>query len=57
MYDRIQSNRAGGGIGVKFSGGKEALWQEVNETPENTAFKLVDVVFDICLGVVGFASG
>lgn len=59
LYDGIKSNRAGGvGIGVDFSGGKEGLWQEVKlETvecevpvrvwPGNTAFKPVDVVFDV----------
>ncbi|KAJ3783365.1 Rgp1-domain-containing protein [Lentinula aff. detonsa] len=58
-YDGIKPNRAGGvGVGVNFGGGMEAKWQEVKlETvecevpvrvwPGNTAFKPVDVVFDV----------
>ncbi|KAJ3982973.1 Rgp1-domain-containing protein [Lentinula detonsa] len=58
-YDGIKPNRAGGvGVGVNFGGGMEARWQEVKlETvecevpvrvwPGNTAFKPVDVVFDV----------
>ncbi|KAJ4485253.1 Rgp1-domain-containing protein [Lentinula aciculospora] len=59
LYDGIKPDRAGGvGIGVNFGGGREARWQEVKlETvecevpvrvwPGNTAFKPVDVVFDV----------
>ncbi|KAJ3723785.1 Rgp1-domain-containing protein [Lentinula raphanica] len=58
-YDGIKPDLAGGvGVGVNFSGGREAKWQEVRlETvecevpvkvwPGNTAFKPVDVVFDV----------
>ncbi|KAJ3918996.1 Rgp1-domain-containing protein [Lentinula edodes] len=58
-YDGIKPNRAGGvGTGVNFGGGREVSWQEIKlETvecevpvsvwPGNTAFKPVDVVFDV----------
>ncbi|KAJ3879668.1 Rgp1-domain-containing protein [Lentinula edodes] len=58
-YDGIKPDRAGGvGTGVNFGGGREVSWQEVKlETvecevpvsvwPGNTAFKPVDVVFDV----------
>ncbi|KAF5385589.1 hypothetical protein D9757_006750 [Collybiopsis confluens] len=58
-YDGIKPDHAGGvGIGVDFSGGKETRWQSVKlETvecevpvrvwPGNTAFRPVDVVFDV----------
>ncbi|KIK65894.1 hypothetical protein GYMLUDRAFT_70155 [Collybiopsis luxurians FD-317 M1] len=59
MYDGIKPNRAGGvGVGVNFGGGREARWRSVKlETvecevpvrvwPGNTAFRPVDVVFDV----------
>lgn len=58
VYDGIKADRGGGvGAGVNFSGGEEG-WKEVRlETvecevpikvwPGNTAFKAVDVVFDV----------
>lgn len=58
-YDGIKPDRAGGvGTGVNFGGGREVSWQEIKlETvecevpvsvwPGNTAFKPVDVVFDV----------
>ncbi|KAJ3807538.1 Rgp1-domain-containing protein [Lentinula aff. lateritia] len=58
-YDGIKPNHAGGvGTGVNFGGGREVSWQEIElETvecevpvsvwPGNTAFKPVDVVFDV----------
>ncbi|KAE9404371.1 Rgp1-domain-containing protein [Gymnopus androsaceus JB14] len=58
-YDGIKPNHAGGvGTGVNFCGGKEDKWKEVAlETvecevpvrvwPGNTAFKPVDVMFDV----------
>jgi RAB6A-GEF complex partner protein 2 len=58
VYDGIKPDRAGGvGVGVNFGGGEEG-WRDVKlETvecevpiklwPGNTAFKAVDVVFDV----------
>ena len=58
VYDGVKPDRAGGvGVGVNYSGGEEG-WRDMKlETvecevpiklwPGNTAFKAVDVVFDV----------
>lgn len=58
VYDGVKADRAGGvGVGVSFGGGDDG-WKDVKlETvecevpikmwPGNTAFKAVDIVFDV----------